>query len=255
MRNIFCHIKRKNNSVDSLFLEAVGSLLSHELRTPLVTIKAGSSAIKDSLLDLFNKDCHNLKDGLNNKQKNLILNSLVNIEKEASVANFFVGLVSFILRVDSKQKKSVPIELYKVLADAINRLPERLKGLESKFNITQINKNIKVNADYEILMMMVCGIIYDVIQRKSIDKEINIIFLTEYDKKKLLLDIIDDGIPVDLESSSNELHKTYTKNGELKLGFCFCKKTMEQIDGAVDCFITDDRKTTYRLIFTNWLKE
>ena len=210
--------------------------ISHELRTPLTNLKLYIEALDDGVMEFDKTTVQSLNGEINRLQ--VLIDGL-------------------------KDSFNESVEMGKLNLEEVN-ISDMLNGIANGFMANFINRNINLTKDIEpgIFLVTDRNKLLQVIQNiltnaiKAIGRDGNIeIKLSGY-KKKVFIEITDDGIGIDSDKLDMIFERFYriddsrnTKTNGVGLGLAISKNFVEALNGKIDVKSQINQGTSFILAF------
>ncbi len=210
------------------------SIIAHDLRSPFHSLLAFSDALSNDIDNLSNEEIKEFNTNINNSLKKQF------------------GLLNDLLNWSRLQNENFKLELSSIqLSDELNSIIETLSISASQKNINLINevdKKVLVNADKNMLQLVIRNIISNSI--KFSNKQGFVKISSEQNDGFVKINVSDNGVGIpnsDLDKIFKiDMHYSTTGTAEEKgtgLGLILCKEIVEKHGGEISIYSEEGKGT------------
>lgn len=217
-------------------LKQFSYIISHNLRAPLSNLIGLLNLVEDidiednelkELIEGFDKSTHFLNETINNLNKIITIRDHQSIEKETVVIS----------------------EVFQNTLEQLNNIilisNPKINSDFSKINLLTINK--------PYLESIFLNLITNAIKYRKEDKQLEINISTEKEKNKIIINLSDNGIGIDLDRHKDKIFGLYQKFHNYPdskgLGLYLVKSQVESMDGTIEIESKVGEGTSFKIRF------
>lgn len=217
-------------------LKQFSYIISHNLRAPLSNLIGLLNLIEDinieddelkELIEGFDKSTHSLNETINNLNKIITIRDHQSIEKETVI-------ISEVFQNTLEQLKNIILVSNPIINSDF-----------SQINLLTINK--------PYLESIFLNLITNAIKYRNLDKQLEINISTEIEKNKIIINLSDNGIGIDLDRHKDKIFGLYQKFHNYPdskgLGLYLVKSQVESMDGTIEIESKVGEGTSFKISF------
>ena len=216
-------------------LQEFNYLISHNLKAPITSIT--------TLSDLMNQT-------ESIEEYKLLANKLNTVAFR--IANLITDLLQYVRILNTNKVELKKLNLETIITESAELFVESLNNNDFKI-IKELNEWTEIEFNEVFLRSVVQNLVSNAIKYKSTDRESYIKFKTLKRESKLILEVSDNGIGIDLEKHKDEIfklykrfHREYSGKG---LGLFLVKSQLESLNATITVESEVDKGTIFKLTF------